>query len=207
MTKRTFALVAIMTVATLTLAGCEKNTNTPADENVGMANPASVYCEENGGTLEIETAEDGSQGWICLFEDGSYCEEWAYQRWECKPGEIIYNTVDEEVVEEEALYTEDDLAAAIDTINNVVNNEWTVAVENFEARYAGDEMAKENLSYCQSLNADIVECAVFTSSFHIPEQDTEMAWGFEPNMDMSGYSWYLGRTAGGEWQVLTNGLG
>ena len=207
MTKRTFALVAIMTVATLTLAGCEKANNTPVEQESKIANPASVYCEENGGTLKIETAEDGSQGGICLFDDGSYCEEWSYYRQECKPGEIIYNTVDEEMVEEEALYTEDDLAAAIDTINNVVNNEWTVTVENFEATYAGDDMSKENLSYCQSLNADIVECAVFTSSFHIPEQDTEMAGGFEPNMDMSGYSWYLGRTAGGEWQVLTNGLG
>jgi len=207
MTKRTFALVAIMTVATLTLAGCEKNTNTPADENVGMANPASVYCEENGGTLEIETAEDGSQGWICLFDDGSYCEEWSYYRQECKPGEIIYNTVEEEVVEEVALYTQEDLAAATDTINNVVNNEWTVTVEWFTVSYAGDEVSRENLSYCQSLNADVEECAVFTSSFHIPEQETEMAGGFEPNTDMNDYSWYLGRTAGGEWQVLTNGLG
>jgi hypothetical protein len=34
-----------------------------------------------------------------------------------------------------------------------------------------------------------------------------MAWGFEPNTDMNGWSWYLGRTAGGSWTVLTNSLG
>jgi hypothetical protein len=32
-----------------------------------------------------------------MFEDGSYCEEWAYYRGECQPGEIIYNTVEEQI--------------------------------------------------------------------------------------------------------------
>ena len=45
---------------------------------VGMANPASVYCEENGGTLEIRTDADGGQFGMCLFDDGSECEEWAF---------------------------------------------------------------------------------------------------------------------------------
>lgn len=58
------------------------------EPEVWIANPASVYCEENGGTLKLE---DGSG--LCMFEDGSYCEEWSYQRWECQPGEIIYNTI------------------------------------------------------------------------------------------------------------------
>jgi hypothetical protein len=126
-----------------------------------------------------------------MFEDGSYCEEWAYKNGECQPGDIFYNTVAEV---EEALYTEEDLAAAIDTINNVINNEWLVKVENFEATYAGDETSASNLEYCQSLNAEVQECAVFTSSFYIPEQDAEMAGAFEPNKDIEGYSWYLGRT-------------
>ena len=205
MKKTTLWIVAILAV--VTLAGCNKTPVENPEQNDEIANPASVYCEENGGTLEIETAEDGSQGGICLFDDGSYCEEWSYYRGECHAGEIIYNTVDEEVVEEAALYTQEDLAAAINIINNVVNSEWTVTVENFEATYAGDEVSRENLSYCQSLNADVTECAVFTSSFHIPEQETEMAGWFEPNTDMNDYSWYLGRTTGGEWTVLTNGLG
>jgi hypothetical protein len=51
-----------------------------------MANPASVYCEEQGGRLDIRTAEDGSQMGICVFEDGSECEEWAFYRKECGPG-------------------------------------------------------------------------------------------------------------------------
>jgi putative hemolysin len=50
-----------------------------------MPNPASVYCEQNGNTLEIRTADDGSQNGICIFPDGSACDEWAYYRGECGP--------------------------------------------------------------------------------------------------------------------------
>lgn len=50
-----------------------------------MANPASVYCEQNGKTLEIHTADDGSQSGVCIFPDGSTCDEWAYFRGECGP--------------------------------------------------------------------------------------------------------------------------
>ena len=51
-----------------------------------MPNPASVYCEQNGNKLEIRTAADGSQSGICVFPDGSTCDEWAYYRGECGPG-------------------------------------------------------------------------------------------------------------------------
>lgn len=49
----------------------------------GMPNPASAYCEQNGNELEIHTAEDGSQSGVCVFSDGSACDEWAYYRGEC----------------------------------------------------------------------------------------------------------------------------
>jgi putative hemolysin len=54
--------------------------------NANMPNPASVYCEENGGTVKIITAEDGSQSGVCVFPDGSECDEWSYFRGECEPG-------------------------------------------------------------------------------------------------------------------------
>ena len=50
-----------------------------------MPNPASVYCEQNGNKLEIRTAADGSQSGVCVFPDGSTCDEWAYFRGECGP--------------------------------------------------------------------------------------------------------------------------
>jgi putative hemolysin len=52
---------------------------------VTMPNPASLYCEQNGYKLEIQTASDGSQSGICTFPDGSACDEWSYFRGECGP--------------------------------------------------------------------------------------------------------------------------
>ncbi len=48
-----------------------------------MPNPASVYCRDKGNKLEIRTAADGSQNGVCVFPDGSTCDEWAYYRGEC----------------------------------------------------------------------------------------------------------------------------
>ena len=47
-----------------------------------MASPASVFCVENGGTLEIVEGDKGQRG-MCTLSDGTVCEEWAYFRGEC----------------------------------------------------------------------------------------------------------------------------
>jgi hypothetical protein len=52
---------------------------------VSLPNPASVYCREQGNKFEIRTAADGSQSGVCIFLDGSTCDEWAYFRGECAP--------------------------------------------------------------------------------------------------------------------------
>ncbi|MGE5376668.1 MAG: DUF333 domain-containing protein, partial [Bacteroidota bacterium] len=57
-------------------------TDTPQAD---MPNPASVYCEQRGNRLEIRPATDGSQSGVCIFPDGSECDEWAYFRGECLP--------------------------------------------------------------------------------------------------------------------------
>lgn len=53
------------------------------DVKVGMANPASVYCEQNGGAVNIITDKDGSQRADCILADKTVCDEWAYFRGEC----------------------------------------------------------------------------------------------------------------------------
>jgi putative hemolysin len=57
---------------------------TPAPA-AGLANPASVFCQEQGFRLELRTDATGSQSGICHFPDGSQCDEWAYYRGECRP--------------------------------------------------------------------------------------------------------------------------
>jgi putative hemolysin len=49
----------------------------------GLPNPAAVYCQEQGYAYEIRTAADGSQSGVCIFPDGSECDEWAFYRGEC----------------------------------------------------------------------------------------------------------------------------
>lgn len=72
-------IVGLMLITT----GCKKANNNQNNQ-AGLANPASVYCEENEGKLEMRGAEGGTSGW-CIFPDGSQCEEWAYFRGECQP--------------------------------------------------------------------------------------------------------------------------
>ena len=64
----------------------ETESPTVVEENkgIGMANPASVYCEEHGGTLDIRDTDAGQYG-VCVFPDGNECEEWAFFRGECSP--------------------------------------------------------------------------------------------------------------------------
>jgi putative hemolysin/predicted secreted protein len=74
-------------------AGCTQQTATPpATPEVtagaaGMANPASVYCGEVGGTLEIKKDASGGEYGMCTFANGTSCEEWALFRKEgCNSG-------------------------------------------------------------------------------------------------------------------------
>jgi putative hemolysin len=52
------------------------------------ANPASVNCVEQGGTLSIEERGDGGQYGVCAFEDKRQCEEWALLRGDCPVGGV-----------------------------------------------------------------------------------------------------------------------
>jgi putative hemolysin len=61
------------------------NTNT-ANGNLGIANPAAVKCNNDGGKSEAY-ATAGGEAAICVFKDLSICEQWAYFRGECKIGQ------------------------------------------------------------------------------------------------------------------------
>ena len=50
------------------------------EDDAGVANPASEYCESQGGTVVIVNAADGSQFGNCRLPDGSEVDEWDYYR-------------------------------------------------------------------------------------------------------------------------------
>lgn len=57
-----------------------------ASPSAGLANPASTYCVQNSGRIVIKDTVAGQTGY-CVFRDQSSCEEWAYYRNQCQPGD------------------------------------------------------------------------------------------------------------------------
>lgn len=83
--------VILFAMVVMALAGCRATQAQPPDvaapgtPQPGLPNPATVFCTERGNRHEIRTVADGSQQGICIFPDGSTCDEWAYFRGECAP--------------------------------------------------------------------------------------------------------------------------
>ena len=173
-----------------------RSINNESSTTIWMPNPASVYCETQWGTINIVKDEEGNEKGMCKLADGTEVEEWEYYRAN-NTGAV------------EPLYTEEDLKAA----ENVINEEWfgkmTIKVENIKLIYMWDEKSTSELEYCKTFEESklltVDECAVFESEFFIPEQEAQMAWAFEPNTTLTWYQWYLGRTKGWEWKILTMG--
>jgi putative hemolysin len=83
---------------TVVATSTETATSTPTSTPVAMANPASVFCADKGGTLMMQTREDGGQYGLCYFDDARACEEWAMYRGECQVGGVKttgYDTIDQ----------------------------------------------------------------------------------------------------------------
>lgn len=72
--------------ALLVLAACIREPTAVAPAAT-MPNPASVYCEQHGGKLVFRPDAAGGVAGVCRFPDGSECDEWAYSRGECQPGD------------------------------------------------------------------------------------------------------------------------
>ena len=81
-----------MLVAIILLSSCSSSQTHPIS-GPNLPNPASVYCEQNGGKLDLRQDASGGVAGSCIFPDGSECDEWAYFRGECKPGETLVTSV------------------------------------------------------------------------------------------------------------------
>jgi predicted secreted protein/putative hemolysin len=95
--------LGIMLVLVLLVSGCTQQAVTPPGTKtptatqtvIGMPNPASVYCGQAGGTLEIKKDASANEYGMCTFRNGTSCEEWALFRNEgCKPGITAMPTAD-----------------------------------------------------------------------------------------------------------------
>lgn len=75
-----------LAISLIICTSCSPRQASPT-EKINLPNPASVHCEQNGGKLEFRQDESGGTFGVCIFPDGSECEEWAYFRGECQPVE------------------------------------------------------------------------------------------------------------------------
>ena len=57
-----------------------ENSDIPEQRMIGIPNPASIYCEKNGGKSIIKLDGDGNEYGVCKFKDGKEIDEWDFYR-------------------------------------------------------------------------------------------------------------------------------
>ena len=72
--------IIMMLASAVALTACVAPAEKPMDSTVQAANPASQYCVEQGGCLEIKKDEQGGEYGLCHLPDGQVVEEWALFR-------------------------------------------------------------------------------------------------------------------------------
>jgi putative hemolysin len=80
--------ILFIQICFMSSASCSSIKSTLTTE-ANLPNPASVYCEQNGGQLDLRQDSAGGVMGVCVFADGSECDEWAYFRGECQPGNML----------------------------------------------------------------------------------------------------------------------
>lgn len=73
--------VAILLATTLAVGSCGD------DDDAELPNPASEFCEDQGGTVEIERDDEGGERGVCVLPDGTRVDEWEYYRDNAEPEE------------------------------------------------------------------------------------------------------------------------
>ena len=74
-------VIAPLVISALVISACGDDDDSDNDEpsNNGLANPASVFCVEQGGQSTIVDTADGQAG-LCVLPDGTEVDEWEYFR-------------------------------------------------------------------------------------------------------------------------------
>lgn len=111
-----------------------------------------------------------------------------------RPASIDYGNSD--------VYSKQDMDEAIKMIKDRFYS-WK-GCKLYSISYAGDDFCERELDYCNTLadaGVTYTECIVFRMRFRSPIFGGG-AWN--PNFEYD-WSWYLARTQGGEWELLTWG--
>lgn len=105
------------------------------------------------------------------------------------------------------IYTKEDMDAAIAVIKEEFRTWKGCRMKSIS--YGSDEQCNaENLEWMNSLQdqadkeGDFTQCIMFLSDFHT---SSFADGGFEENSDYTEWEWWLARTDGGEWKLMTWG--
>lgn len=130
---------------------------------VTVANPASVFCVENGGSLSMNTTAEGTVG-TCTFPTGEQCEEWALFRGECDvDGVSTRATYSNGTNIVRVVYRiQKDAAVVTASDFGIENTEVHTAVSASGARYLSDDSRLEVWEHQGELTVTRDEQQIFT---------------------------------------------
>jgi D-alanyl-D-alanine carboxypeptidase len=104
------------------------------------------------------------------------------------------------------LYTHEEMDAAIRVIEHKFRT-WK-GFKLYRVYYVSDEnCSEENLDWLNELEQandnkeHFTQCILFESDFHTAKNDD----GFEEDADYTHWNWWLGRSEGGDWKLMTWG--
>ena len=105
------------------------------------------------------------------------------------------------------LYTKDDMKEAIGLIKKEFET-WEGCELHSIAYVSDDENNDENIEWMNELETandnkeHFTQCIVFRSEFHSPKKQSG-SW--EPDQEYTGWGWWLARSEGGAWKLMTWG--
>ena len=108
------------------------------------------------------------------------------------------------------IYSHEDIDSAIAIIKEMFSK-WD-GCELHSIRYTDDDYCntKKNIGWMNELaesrgyKPNFNQCIAFFSNFHSPKSE-ESNTTFETDAEYEDWSWYLARTEGGEWKLITFG--
>lgn len=106
-----------------------------------------------------------------------------------------------------ALYSEEDMNAAILLIKDTFSA-WEGCELHSITYVSDDECNSENIAWmnelaaANDLNEQFDQCIMFKSDFHSPKKNSEPWNVYE---EYTGWEWWLARSKGGPWRLMTCG--
>ena len=106
-----------------------------------------------------------------------------------------------------SVYSKEDMDEAVKVIEGEFNT-WEGCELHSIAYSSDDQCTPDNVAWMNELEEAndakevFTECIMFTSSFHSPKEGGG-AW--EPDKEYTDYEWWLARSDGGSWKLMTWG--